>query len=477
MTPSVTSPPTPATNEALTMIDILGVIFEACLALNFSVEWHNDVRQKMALGAVCRCWKFTLESLPALWSHIILVPRMPQYYIDKVFRLAKQAPKRLRIDLDLDSELDTMFLSSIAALLVAKAETVTHISVQYISYSAWNTFVDHLSAASPQPRFLSLRSFYVTSPTALHNQLGDAAPHSFPDLAANLQDLYLDGLLPSSFVVGANLISLSLTNLYLAEDDTASFTFTTTLLDSLRQTPHLETLFIDVDESFTNQPVPHKPVVLPYLHTLSFLCNMPFPHHCGFLLSLVHLPKLHSLSLHLVSVQNVNNFISVNGTHLSTIVVLRLIGDISAYIEFTGGRAKLLSSLTGSRLRHLDFLDVDGLFPFDSEHNVFVQTQFLEILAHTLSLPAVCLLVIPPLFSPPRPASRASLIRSLLEPVAIQAEPKRIFEEHALCVSIDDDHSKCGRMWSWDHCGLAWENKASHFHAALLPIFYMSTSS
>ncbi|KAF7315721.1 hypothetical protein MIND_00087800 [Mycena indigotica] len=342
MTPSVTSPPTPATNEALTMIDILGVIFKACLALNFSVEWHNDVRQKMALGAVCRCWKFTLESLPALWSHIILVPRMPQYYIDKVFRLAKQAPKRLRIDLDLDSELDTMFLSSIAALLVAKAETVTHISVQYISYSAWNTFVDHLSAASPQPRFLSLRSFYATSPTALHNQLGDAVPHSFPDLAANLQDLYLDGLPPSSFVVGPNLISLSLTNLYLAEDDTASFTFTTTLLDSLRQTPHLETLFIDVDESFTNQPVPHKPVVLPYLHTLSFLCNMPFPHHCGFLLSLVHLPKLHSLSLHLVSVQNVNNFISVNGTHLSTIVVLRLIGDISAYIEVHWWSSKAL---------------------------------------------------------------------------------------------------------------------------------------
>ncbi|KAF7293531.1 hypothetical protein MIND_01131500 [Mycena indigotica] len=465
MTPSVASYPTPATNKTLAVVDILEVIFGACLALDISVEWRSHVRQKMVLGTICMCWKFALESLPALWSHIILVPRMPQYYIDKVFRLAKAAPKRLRIDLDLDldSELDTMFLSSIAALLVVKAETVTHISVQYISYSAWNTFVDHLSAASPQPRFLSLRSFYVTSPTALHNQLGDAVPHSFPDLAANLQDLYLDGLPPSSFVVGPNLISMALTNLCLAEDDTASFTFATTLLDSLRQTPHLETLFIAVDESFTYQPAPHQPVVLPCLHTLSFLCNMPFPHHCGSLTSLIHLPRLHSLSLHLASVHNTNRFISVNGTHLSNIVVLRLIGDISVYIELADGPAKLLSSLTGSRLRHLDFLGTDRLFSFDIEQKIFVQTQFLEILAHTLSLPNVRLVVIPPLFWPPRPASHASLIRSLLEPVAMQAEPKRILEEHALCLSMDNDHSNCGRMWSWDDCGLACVNQTSHY--------------
>ncbi|KAF7293552.1 hypothetical protein MIND_01133700 [Mycena indigotica] len=458
MTPSVTSYPAPA----LTMIDILGVIFEACLTLDISVEWQNDVRQKMALGAVCRCWKLALESIPALWSCIILVPRMPQYYIDKVFRLAKATPKRLRIDIY--SELAPTFLSSIAAPLVATAETVTHLCVEYYSHSVWDTFVDHLSqaAANPPSNFALLRSFYATPHCRLWPPIGPSGPQPFRAHAADLRHLHLDGLPPSSFVVGSNLISLAITNLDLTADDPPS-TFATNLLDSLHHTPRLETLLLDVNEPFFAQSISHHRVVLPRLSTLSFRCTLPFPHLCGMMLSLVHLPTLHTLSLGLTAVENSNNFISANETHLSTITVLRLIGDVSAYIDVASGQAKLLSSLTASsRLRDLDFLDAQGLFAFEAERNALVQTQFLEILAHALTLPAVRLLIITPLLLPPYPLSHQNLIQSLLEPVSMQGGVKYIFEEHALCPASGGEHSNCGRLWSWDYEGLRQATRASH---------------
>ncbi|KAF7293564.1 hypothetical protein MIND_01135000 [Mycena indigotica] len=463
-----TAPSTTATREALTSFDILGVIFKACLALDISLEWQNDVRQKITLGAVCKLWKFTLESTPALWSHIILMPQMPQYYIHKVFWLARHARKHLSINLDLSSQLISPFSSSIADLLVAAAKTVTSISVQYSSYSDWDTFVNYISATNPHPNFTSLRRFSATRSVSSWSAFDADLPRLFPGAAVDLQHLHLDGLPLSSFVVGPNLISLALTNL--VQDHPASSDFAATFLDSLRQTPHLETLIIDVNESFTTRFDTHRPLTLPCLHTLSFLCNMQSPHPCGFLISLIKLPKLHTLSLGLASNHNSHNFISANETHLSTITLLRLIGHISLYIDLTSGPAKLLSSLTGSKLRHLDFLNTGGLFTFDAERQLWVQTQFLEILAHALTLPAVRLLVIRPLRSTPHSPSATDLIRSLLEPVSTRGEVKHIFEEHALCPVSGGGHSNCGRLWSWDFEGLQQASRASHSTPGIRPL-------
>ncbi|KAF7293561.1 hypothetical protein MIND_01134600 [Mycena indigotica] len=454
MTPSVTSPPSPATREALTSFDILGVIFEACLALDFSVEWQSDVWQKMALGAVCRCWRLVLESLPALWSHIILVPRMPQYYIDKVFRLAKAAPKRLSIELLRDSELDTTFLSSVAALLVAKAESVTHLSVHYYSYFAWNTFIDYISAVNSQPNLSSLQRLSATL-----NQPDTELSHPFPGLTPSLEHLHLDGLNPSSFMIGPNIVTLVLMRWDLVDNPIDSFVFAATLLDCLDQVTNLETLVIDINEPLIAHSI-HL-VVLPHLNNLTFVCHTSSPHACGTLISQIRVPQAQALTLCLTSLRNMQHFLSMNETLISCVTSLRLVGHISAYIEYTGGQAKLLSSLMGTKLHSLNLFDVTGLFGYNRQRRVFVQTQFLEIIAHTLAIPTVLHLVVPPLLSPPYPDLHPTLIRSLFEPASIPGRTQHVVEEHALCLDSGSYHSKCSRRWSWDHHGLHWTKEAS----------------
>ncbi|KAF7293546.1 hypothetical protein MIND_01133000 [Mycena indigotica] len=460
MAPCVTSPPTPAMNEALAMVDILGVIFEACLAFDISITWQNDVRQKMALGAVCRCWKLALESIPALWSHIILVPRMPLYYIDKVFWLAKATPKHLSIELDLDSGRDITFLSHIAALLVAKASSVAYLSLQYWSYFVWGAFIRYISALNPRPTFSSLRKFSAT-PADTSIDSATTLPRPFPGLAQSLEHLHLDGLPPCSFMAGFNIKTLVFRHYNLVSNRVASSAFTPTLLDCFRQLPRLESLAIDVTEPFIAQSPSYHPVVLPRLNYLAFCCDTPYPHACGTLISLLHVPQIRTLALRLASLSNTNDFLSINATRISQVTTLRLIGAISAYIEFTGGRARLLSGLTGNKLRILDFLDASGTLEFDPGRKVLVQTRFLDIIAHALALPTVHHLVVPLLLSPIYPDSHASLIRSLFEPVSIHGKGKHIFENHALCHVSDSVHSNCGRHWTWDYHGLHWERYKS----------------
>ncbi|KAF7293528.1 hypothetical protein MIND_01131200 [Mycena indigotica] len=446
MAPCVNSPPTPATNKALATFDILGVIFEACLALDISITWQNDVRQKMALGAVCGCWKLALESIATLWSHIILVPRMPQYYINKVFWLARAAPKRLRIDLDLDSELDIMFLSSIAALLGAKAETVTHISLQYCSHSAWDIFVDHLLAVKPQPTFASLEEFSAT-PISLGECEFDIEPPPLLGLAVGF--CHLNESSPRPFLVAPHITSLALTHV----NGPVASDFAMDLLDCLRQTPSLETLALDINEPLVAKSTSHHPIILLRLNHLTFLCNTLYPHACGSLISPMYTPQLRALSLRLASVHNTDDFLSLNKTRLHSVTFLRLIGDISAYMEFIGGQVRLLPSLMGTRLRHLDLLDL-GI-------QVLVGDQFVEILAHALSFQAIRLIVIRQLNLPQRP-DQIGILWSLLKPASIDAPTKIIVMEHVLCQGLaDEEHSACASMWSWEH-GLRSTWRASH---------------
>ncbi|KAF7315727.1 hypothetical protein MIND_00088500 [Mycena indigotica] len=344
--------------------------------------------------------------------------------------------KRLRIDIY--SELAPTFLPSIAALLVATAETVTHLCVQYSSYSTWDGFINHISAIHSQPRFTSLQQFSATTPIPLWSELDADLPHRFPGYAPNLQHLLLHGLPLSSFAVGPNINSLALTNLNSVYDDATSTVFALCLLDTLRHTPRLSMLMVGAPPESTlhlNASNSLAPVVLPHLHTFSFLCMLSSTHRCGFLASLIVAPQLQTLSVGLANVPNTKDFISLNSSKISVIAGLHLLGNTSAYLEFTsGGAQKLLSSLTGSNLRSIDFLDLVGSFDFDADHIVDVQRGLLEILTHALSLPAIRLLVIPPLFLPPHPGSRRSLMSSLFDDLPRDSKAKHILEAHAVCL-------------------------------------------
>ncbi|KAF7315716.1 hypothetical protein MIND_00087300 [Mycena indigotica] len=154
-----------------------------------------------------------LETRLGVYCHLMVAhnsgPANASVLHQQGFLACPGSSKRLRIDLDLDSELDIMFLSSIAALLGAKAETVTHISLQYCSHSAWDIFVDHLLAVKPQPTFASLEEFSAT-PISLGECEFDIEPPPLLGLAVGF--CHLNESSPRPFLVAPHITSLALTH-------------------------------------------------------------------------------------------------------------------------------------------------------------------------------------------------------------------------------------------------------------------------
>ncbi|KAF7293631.1 hypothetical protein MIND_01142500 [Mycena indigotica] len=462
---STSSPSDSNVRSVVRSPELLALVFKAYLALHSFINWRTDVQKRLTLKLVCRLWRATLVSTPELWSNIVLVPEMPQRHIDQVFRYAKATSKQLKIRLDAHSRHDVeIFSSLIAPLLVVVADTITHLSVQYGSHTDWNSFTRELSNTHTELNFSSLQRFRVTSLSPFEIPFPDDNPHSFPGLTANIQHLHLDGLPITSSIVGSNLISLTLLNLDLVhdiDDAESHHSFVENLLDCLRWTPRLNTLILgDLNESSIQECALHNhTVVLPNLQKLSYVCDLPLPHHCGFLVSLIATPQLHFLSIRLANSQNTYNFVSMNQSKLSIITELRLTGDMDNYVESVDHRTQLLPLLMGSRLRYLNVLEMGGLFDFNAEQRALDQTRFLEFLIQALSLPTICYLAIPSLFSPPPPSSPESLMESVFQQVFTRGQAKYVYEEHTLCVpfDVDEKHLACARLWSWNEPMPTWQ--------------------
>ncbi|KAF7293472.1 hypothetical protein MIND_01124900 [Mycena indigotica] len=463
--------------------ELLALVFRAYLALHSFIlawtatsrdptaNWRTDVQKRLTLKLVCRFWRATLVLTPELWSNIVLVPEMPQWYIDQVFRYAKATSKQLKIRLDAHSRHDVeIFSSLIAPLLVVVADTITHLSVQYGSHTDWNSFTRELSNTHTELNFSSLQRFRATSLSPFEIPFPDDNPHLFPGLTANIEHLHLDGLPITSSITW---FTISMTRNH-------TVVFVENLLDCLRWTPRLNTLILgDLNESSIQECALHNhTVVLPNLQKLSYVCDLPLPHHCGFLVSLIATPQLHLLSIRLANSQNTYNFVSMNQSKLSIITELRLNGDMDNYVESVDDRTQLLPLLMGSRLRYLNVLEMGGLFDFNAEQRALDQTRFLEFLIQALSLPTICFLAIPSLFSPPHPASQESLMESVFQQVFTRGQAKYVFEEHTLCVpfAVDEKHLACARLWSWDG-KLGCETRSSytksraHTHLASVKVF------
>ncbi|KAF7293633.1 hypothetical protein MIND_01142700 [Mycena indigotica] len=248
--------------SVLECTELVALILQAHLRSQTTTDWRLDVRKRLTLKLVCRFWRATLVSTPELWSNIVLVPEMPQWYIDQVFQYAKATSKQLKIRLEAHSRHADVdhFSSCIVPPLIAVADTITHLSMQYGSHKDWNAFASRLHALDAQPELnlASLRHLHITY---LGNQSSDIrVPLPFPRLITDIRHLHLDGLPLTSSVVGPNLISLALLNLDLIYDDAEScHDLTMNLLDCLRQTPRLVVLLIgDLCERFIDESALHN---------------------------------------------------------------------------------------------------------------------------------------------------------------------------------------------------------------------------
>ncbi|KAF7293473.1 hypothetical protein MIND_01125000 [Mycena indigotica] len=431
--------------------ELVAIIFEAYLESQSPGDWQIDAQKRSTLKVVCKFWRAVLESTPDLWSNIVLIPEMPPSYMDQFFRFSKAVSKRLEIRLYVSGPGIVNFSSHVGPLLVSAAETITHLSMRYSSLADWNVFASQLSILNVQSTFSSLRQLHATV-TSLHNS-GNSIdiPHPFPGLATEIQYLHLEGLPLTPSIAGSNLISLTLLNLDLVHSNAASSrTLVVNLLDCLRSTPKLNTLMIgELNECCVHESV--QVVVLPNLHRLTYLCKQPLPH-CGFLISLITVPQLETLSVRLPNIHGTRSFISGNQSKISIVTELNLLGDVNNYVEFSSGQARLLLLMTPNKLERLYILDTVARFHINIERRAFYQPFIVEILVHALTLPTIQLLVIPTSFFPPHPVSRMSSLVSVFGQVLMRARTKRIYEEHALCnpSDVEEDHLICTRLWFWE---------------------------